>query len=144
MKECVANNRISRARRVVENTVTIAPLRFRIFRRPIVVKTELVIEVTKAFVMLHNFLLHGRVENRNRYLPPGNADEETSDGVSSGGWRAEGDNLGLNEVNQIGSSNYSRDAKLVRDDFRDYFFPEDGSLACQLEVNSIQTNFDEL
>ena len=88
--------------------------------------------------------MHDRTESRNRYFPSGYADEETSDGVRAGGWRAEGDNLGLNEINQIGSATYSRDAKQVRDDFRDYFFSEDGSLAWQLEVvNSTQTTFDK-
>ena len=144
IKERVANYRISRARRVVENAFGIAASRFRIFRRPIIAKTELVIEVTKAVVMLHNFLMHDRTESRNRYFPSGYADEETSVGVRAGGWRAEGDNLGLNEINQIGSANYSRDAKQVRDGFRDYFFSEDGSLAWQLEVvNSTQTTFDK-
>ena len=102
------------------------------------------IEVTKAVVMLYNFLMHDRTESRNRYFPWGYADEETSDGVRAGGWRAEGDNLGLNEINHIGSANYSRDSKQVRDGVRDYFFSEDGSLAWQLEVvNSTQTTFDK-
>ena len=106
-------------------------------------KTELVIEATKAVVMHHNFLMHDRTESRSRYFPSGYADEETSDGVRAGGWRAEGENLILNEIIQIGSTDYSRDAKLVRNEFRDYFFSEDGSLAWQLEVvNSTKNTFD--
>jgi len=112
-----------------------------IFQRTIIAKTELVIEVTKAVVMLHDSLMHDRTESRTRYFPSRYADEETSDSVRAGGWRAEGDNLGLNEINQIGSANYSRDTKQVRDD---YFFSEDGSLAWQLEVvNSTQTTFEK-
>ena len=143
IKERVANYRISRARKVVEHTFGIAASRFRIFRRPIIAKTELVIEVAKTVVMLHNFIIHDRTESRSRYFPSGYADEEASDGVRAGGWRTEGESIGLNEINQIGSANYSRDAKHVRDDFRDYFFSEDGSLAWQLEVvNSTKTAFD--
>ena len=79
-------------------------------------------EVTKAVVMFHNFLMHDRAESRDRYFPSGYADEETSDGVRAGGWIAEVDNLGQNEINQIGPANYSRDAKQVRDDFKDFLF----------------------
>ena len=143
IKERVANYRISRARRVVENAFGIAASRFRIFRRPIIARTELVVEITKAVVILHNFLMRGRTESRNKYFPAGYADEETSQGVRPGGWRAEEDNSGMIDISQLGSANYSKDAKQVRDDFRDYFFSE-GSLAWQIDmVNSTQCNFDE-
>ncbi len=121
IKERVANYRISRARRVVENAFGIAASRFRIFRRPIIAKTELVIEITKAVVMLHNFLMHGRNdESQSKYFPAGYADKDTAKAVRAGGWRAEEDSLGLIDISKIGSNNYSKDAKQVRDDL--FFF----------------------
>ena len=46
-------------------------------------------EVNKAVVMPHNFLMHDRIESRKGYVPSDYADEETSDGFRAGGWRVE-------------------------------------------------------
>ena len=69
LSEHRANYRISRARRVVENFFGICASTFCIFRRPIVVKTELVIEITKAVGILHNFLMLDKADSRNNYSP---------------------------------------------------------------------------
>ena len=53
----IANNRISIASRIIENTIGIMAARFRIFRRPIVAKVETVESTTKACVGLHNYLM---------------------------------------------------------------------------------------
>ena len=53
----IFNYRLSRARRVIENTFGIATTRFRVFRRPIIAKTQKVIIITKAVVALHNYLM---------------------------------------------------------------------------------------
>ena len=50
-KEQVANYRISRARRQVENVFGICASRFRIFRRPIVGNVQTVVSITKAVVL---------------------------------------------------------------------------------------------
>ena len=50
----ILNYRLSRARRVIENTFGIATSRFRVFRRPIIGRTEKVRSITKAVVALHN------------------------------------------------------------------------------------------
>ena len=81
ISERIANYRIGRARRIVENSFGICASRFRIFRRPIIAKKELVIEITKAVVILHNFLMYDKVYSRNSYCPPGYADEETARGM---------------------------------------------------------------
>ena len=62
VEERIFNYRLLRARRLIENTFGIAASRFRIFRRPIIAKVEAVIEITKAIVALHNFLMASRVQ----------------------------------------------------------------------------------
>ena len=64
-EEIVFNYRLSRARRVIENSFGIMATRFRIFRRPIIVHVENVKNITKAAVALHNFLL---AEDFLRYI----------------------------------------------------------------------------
>ena len=54
--ELILNYRLSRARRVIENTFGILISRFRIFRRSIIGKTGNIKYITKAAVILHNFL----------------------------------------------------------------------------------------
>lgn len=48
--------RLSRAHRTIENNFRILVLKWRIFRRPIIGRTETVEAVTKASVVLHNFV----------------------------------------------------------------------------------------
>ena len=60
LKERIANYRISRARRISENTFGIATSRFRVFRRPICADVDTATAVTKAVIALHNFLMKNR------------------------------------------------------------------------------------
>ncbi len=60
VKERIANYRISRARRQVENVFGICASRFRVFRRPIIAQVDTVVSITKAVVALHNYLMFGR------------------------------------------------------------------------------------
>jgi len=58
-------------------------------------------------------------ENNYSYCPPSYIDNESSYGFQAGDWRKE--NVGLRQIQQIGSNNYSREAKEVRDRFKNYF-----------------------
>ena len=56
LKEIIANYRICRARRIIENTFGILAARFRVFRRQIISKEETNESITKACVALHNYI----------------------------------------------------------------------------------------
>ena len=142
----IFNYRLSRARRVIENSFGIAAARFRIFRRPIIAQVETVCLITKAVVALHNFLMMSQCKYGDyTYCPPGFADHETAQERSSGNWRDETQNFtGLVPIRTIGSNNYSKTAKEVRDDFACYFSSHEGSVSWQWDYVKRTINpFDE-
>ena len=74
LPERIFNYRLSRAR---QNTVGIAAARFRVFRHPIQAQVEMVVQITKAVVVLHNFLMAGRsFQQGTRYCPIGFIDND--------------------------------------------------------------------
>ena len=84
------NYRLSRARRIVENTFGILSSRWRVFRRPIIANPENVVHFIKAACVLHNFLKKTDVLNssRTQYCPTNFVDAESNDGVVvPGSWR---------------------------------------------------------
>ena len=136
LEQRIFNYRLSRARRVIENTFGIATSRFRIFRRPIIAKVEKVIQITKAVVALHNFLMSkSNAENDLNYCPPNYTDTEGPCGFRPGDWRKENTpSSALETIPQISSNNYSREAKEVRDDFKEYFCSPAGSVEWQVDM----------
>jgi hypothetical protein len=124
-KERIFNYRLSRARRVVENAFGIMASRFRIFRKPIVAHVETLDVIIMASVCLHNFLCT-RLPRKTALL----GDTENANGiVSPGQWRSAGQVGNLRNVNNVGTSNLAcRDAYEVRDELRDYFVSEEGSI----------------
>lgn len=108
----IFNYRLSRARRVVENTFGILATRFRIFLQPINLKLENVEKVVMATCVLHNFL---RRRSSNTYIPS-NFDTEHLDEVAI----AENFSNIHEELNQ----QESESAKEVRDLYKNYFSHE--------------------
>ena len=117
----IFNYRLSRARRVIENSFGILASRWRIFRRPIIATPSHVVTYTKAAITLHNYL---RTTESTVYRPPGVIDAE--DGVGNvvngnGNWREEPSPLGLEAIRNLGGNRHSLTASTVRDVFTNYF-----------------------
>lgn len=132
IKERVFNYRLSRARRVVENTFGIIAARFRILRRPIELNVPKTICVVQAICALHNYLLTRN--SRRLYAPPGYLDEDIgSGGIRNGEWRLEPVSatnfLPLNNAPE--NRPFTRNAKAVREEFEEYFISPSGELQWQ-------------
>lgn len=52
----ILNYRLSRARRIVENAFRLMALIFRVFRRPMMVKPDTVVDIVLTCIHLRNFL----------------------------------------------------------------------------------------
>ena len=124
-QKAIFNYRLSRARRIVDNSFGILAARFvlvplyfvndwcsnwvfrffsrwRLFRRPIIAEPDNVVKFTKATIVLHNFL---RTEESALYCPPGFVDGEDGSGnVIPGSWRDGEDTSGLSRVGRISSN----------------------------------------
>lgn len=89
-KKRIFNYRLSRARRIIENTFGIMAQRWRILRRPFKAKDENITKITGACVILHNFVMSEPVALRTVYCQPGLADYEDWNGhLIEGSWRSE-------------------------------------------------------
>ena len=128
--QAIFNYRLSRARRVIENSFGILAARWRIFRRPIIATPDNVVVYTKASIALHNFL---RTTESSVYCPPGIIDSEDADGnVICGSWREDqGSSGGIFPVREAGSNHHSRIAAMARDNFCTYFNSTRGELSWQ-------------
>lgn len=72
-------------------------------------------------------------ENNYNYCTTSCMDRDTKSGITLGDWRRENANsAGLQQISQIGSKNYSRDAKQIRDDFKNHFCSTERSFDWQL------------
>ena len=131
-KKRIFNYRLSRARRVIENTFGICASRFRILRRAMIGKVEHVTEATKAIIALHNFL----IDDRRMYCPSGYADRIRNGIIKEGSWRNEDSNSqnALIDMGRVSTNNCSLEAKKVRDNLCDYFMSDEGSVPWQENV----------
>jgi hypothetical protein len=132
----IFNYRLSRARRVIENTFGIMAAKFRVFRRPIIAHPDKVTKITKAACCLHNYLKISEMRspaNVARYCPVGYVDhEDTLGNFVPGDWRSDMmDSTCLNRISQLGSNTHSRSAASMRDTFKHYFMSSSGELQWQ-------------
>ena len=144
-EERIANYRISRARRIIENVFGIATSRFRVFRRPICANVDTAIAVTKAVVALHNYLMRDRSnDTRNKYCPSSFVDCDEGGTVLEGDWRNDTQDQALLNVSNTGSNNHSQLAKKVRDNFRDFFCSEQGAVPWQQSMVTRTNNLFDM
>ena len=89
--------RLSRARRVIENSFGILCSKFRVFQKPIALHPDKVENVVLACVVLHNMM---RRDYSEHYIQPGLADEEnvTAGRVIAGSWRDVHQSMGLHHT----------------------------------------------
>jgi len=134
-KKEIFNYRLSRARRIIENTFGIMTNRWRIFRRPLIALPKNAVRITKAACVLHNFLQ--RADNNNggtarHYCPSGYTDTYDNDGnVILGQWRNDASGGDLVSLSGTSGNRSSRDAARVRDILADYFVSPQGEVAWQ-------------
>ena len=125
-KQRIYNYRISRCRRIVENTFGILTCRFRIFRRTIEVSPDFVTDIVMAACVVHNYL---RTHAANEYVPAGFVDSENEEGnCVPGAWRREINLLPLHRSSQRNASEY---AKHMRNTLADYFVSREGEVPWQ-------------
>lgn len=140
--ETLFNYRLSRARRVIKNYFEILASRFRIYRKPIIAKVENVISIIKAITALHNFLIKTQSQLDNfSYCPSDFVDQESEQGRVPSRWRHHiGELQGIILITRQESINFTRRAKLVRDNFKQYFNSEKGALSWQDHAISSTSN----
>ncbi|XP_052873273.1 uncharacterized protein LOC128278585 [Anopheles cruzii] len=80
------NNRLCRARIVIENVFGILASKFRVFASPIGLQPAKAKQVVNACIVLHNFLLRDN-ESRSHYCPAGSMDSIQDNTVCPGSWR---------------------------------------------------------
>ena len=132
----IFNYRLSRARRVIENTFGICASRFRILRRSIVAKVENVTRTTEAIVALHNFLM----DDKKMYCPQGFADHIRDGCLREGSWRTENIDCAFRDIGRVGTNNFTNEAKEVRENFCEYFMSNFGSVPWQ--HNAVTSTLD--
>lgn len=102
------------------------------------------VKITKGAISLHNFVIAGRNNDmRNLYCPQNLIGQEIQGGIEPGEWRSGNFSNDLQDILNTGSSNYTRVAKIVRDDFHDYLNSIESSVPWQLRtVSSTKDLFD--
>lgn len=107
----IFNYRLSRARRIVENSFGILCNRWRIFRRPIIASYETVVNIVKASVVLHNFL----IKTESSYVTQALRDMNEQAVANTGITTIPGSNANNRPTNS---------GTAVRDSFMEYFVNE--------------------
>ena len=124
LQQQIFNYRLSRARRVAENAFGILVSRFRVFRRPLLVKPEVVDAVVKACTVLHNFLRKRLPEDVHFF---------TTESSNSNGETEEHQANGMISLRRTGTR-YSDVAYAIRKKFETYFSSPVGAVPWQIDA----------
>ena len=122
----IFNYRLSRARRIIENTFGILVSCWSVFQTPINATPEKVEKIILAAVALHNYLR--QTDNAN-YTPVGFVDSENDSGED---WRSKIDGNNLKPVNRVRNSRYTNIALQTREELSKFLMNE-GSVSWQLK-----------
>lgn len=115
--------RLSRGRRVSENSFGIWVSRWRILRKAIIASLDTIESITKATVVLHNLIMSDQYSSAN-YCPPDYVDKEDGNGdIIPGQWRSDPENLNRN-TKRMGSNMYKKNAETIRENLTLYFCSE--------------------
>ena len=116
----IFNYRLSRARRVIENSFGILCARWKLFSKPIKASVDNIEKYVLACIALHNYL---RLTDNAMYCPQGFVDSEnSSEEIKPGEWRKGTDNdIGaINTIANVRGSRYKNDAIEMRDGLKNY------------------------
>ena len=139
LKQTIYNYRLSRARRIIENSFGIPASRFRIFHKPIIGKVENIKCITKATIALHNFLIKFQSSKNNTH--PYLTEKDVDSRRRLGSWRGIIQNdTGLTSITNQGSNNYSARSSTTRDEFANYFVSPQGKVSWQDELCNRTSN----
>ena len=126
----ILNYRLSGARCILENVFGNATLKFRVFSRSLCAKVETAIDITKAVIILHNFLIADRKFSNNSYFDEILLNRNGLPDISAFiNIRQVESNSAFINIRQVESNNYTRDAKQAREDFVKYFNSPEGSVS---------------
>ena len=120
LEKRIFNYRLSRARRIIENTFWIAAARFPVLSRLFISSVDVVVNVTRAVIVLHNVLMSAKMFHHtgSRYCPAGLVD---TGGVWGSDWKLEtGTMQWLKNITLLGLHNHKKNAKAIREDFGDF------------------------
>ncbi|XP_053685936.1 uncharacterized protein LOC128735480 [Sabethes cyaneus] len=114
------NKRLSRARRVIENSFGILVARWRILKNTLVMEPTSAVRITNACIVLHNFLNNTA---EKEYRPPNFVDIVDCEGeiVRSGDWR-QGSNPLASLSHRSSGNNSTQHALDVRNLLSEYLF----------------------
>lgn len=108
------NYRLSRARRIIENSFGICANRWRVLKADINCIPRNAIKIVSASVVLHNYLMSASEE----YCPAGYGDYFVNGEIVDGEWRREGNNIC--SINPSMSNNANRAAFTTRNILKEY------------------------
>lgn len=141
-EKLIFNYRLSRARRVIENTFGILVQRWRILRKTILGDITTCELIVKAAVVMHNYLQKNESDlplSERKYCPTGYVDHYDKNGaLHMGSWRNEGDSL--NSIQRVGSNNSARKVQEIRDTLAKYFLSNEGGVSWQYDRIKIGSN----
>ncbi|XP_039305688.1 protein ALP1-like [Solenopsis invicta] len=118
----IFNYRLSRARRVIENTFGILVNKWRIFRKPIIANISNTTRIIQASIVLHNWLRKDDLSNCSNlsYVESHLVDRDSENRSVAYTWEDEG-TTAFSDITRAGTNTSTRTAMEVREEFCAYF-----------------------